>query len=269
MLARWLMAFCVFAGLLCLGEDARGFEVLPQSGLTSSTKASEQSGFAGLTLARQSMSNIGDSFRLFDEKSNLLRFRVFEEAGWDVESESVGHAGQGELAPDPHRFSLIPRLFIGAGVYMVASSVIGAVVFLPAIITFIFAAAVGSVAGLAAAIALFVLGTAALVVGISWAVWEVGNRLGGEGSYLATVAGLLLVPVLFGVLQRAFPDASEVLYLPISVLSLFGPVAGYEISSHKRRQRRNYSVGISPVFAPGPAASMRVEGAALAIRGAF
>lgn len=78
-------------------------------------------------------------------------------------------------------------------------------------------------------------------------------------------AGVILLEVVYAEVFYASGRA-EMLSVPMVIASLFGPIAGYEISSHKRRQRRTYSVGLSPVFTPGPGASMRVGGAALVIR---
>lgn len=292
MLARWLMAFCVVAGFLCLGEDARGFEVLPQSGSTSSTKVSGQSGFAGLTLSRQSTAKIGDSLRLITD-SKPLRLGVLENASWGAGPEAMGQAGHDWVrgvssrktsGPKKQGISLVPRLLIGAGVTAGATLVIGGLVVVAFLVgaAYVYFFGAGWDGSDAVLVYSMVLTTAAaLSLGVSWTVWKVGNRLGGEGSYIATLAATVLsVLVLAGTFawydENTIYDRRTQRYRrpggiggTLIVGSLFAPVAGYEISSHKRRQRRNYSVGISPVLATSPAAPMRVEGAALAIRGGF
>jgi hypothetical protein len=111
---------------------------------------------------------------------------------------------------------------------------------------------------------------------VSTVIWFVGNELGGQGSLLATLGGLVLAQLAFwgfwmsvdGNDETYARDSAILLFIGIS--GLFAPVAGYELSSHYRRQRQNYSVGLSPIVAAGPSsAARRVEGATLAIRGSF
>jgi hypothetical protein len=173
------------------------------------------------------------------------------------------------------KFSLEERLVIGATV-TIGASVIGAIIVSPLLLGALHSA-IGWTANDHKLFPTFLFSAfAVMALFVSWVVWRVGNRLGGQGSYGWTLTATFLSVVVAFVslvwleatyLHRPWPVS--VIIGTLIVGSLFIPIAGYEISSHKRRQRRNYSVGISPVLAPGPAASMRVEGAALAIRGAF
>jgi hypothetical protein len=288
MIARWLMALCGLVCVLFLSEDARGYELLPQRGLASLTTASGQSGFAELTLSRQSTAKMGDSFRLFTDHGKPLRLGMFDETRWEIEPEDHSEDVQAASGPPPQDIPLGMRLLWGVLDYVKGivcfDFIFSPVFFLnPCFVLYAVAGFAVNSALSSNSVAISVLSfgvlfsvAAAIVLGVSWYVWAEGNKRGGDGSYLATVVGMMLsLALLAGVTWLDFADASEgtrmwsVIAIPVFVASFFGPVAGYEISSHNRRQRRNYSVGISPVFAPGPASSMRVEGAALAIRGAF
>jgi hypothetical protein len=90
--------------------------------------------------------------------------------------------------------------------------------------------------------------TLGAILGVGPSVWLAGYAMSGDGSFGWTVLGGTLGTALAGVLL-ALSNSLPMLVVAATV-TVAGSIAGYELSSHRRRQRPAESLALFPSLGP-------------------